>query len=71
MWDQAVQLLVDGKAAMNVMGDWAAGYFTAKGWKPNVDYGFAPAPGTRGTFVIVTDTFGLPGKAPHREQALN
>ncbi|MDR7400497.1 MAG: ABC transporter substrate-binding protein [Armatimonadota bacterium] len=71
VWDQAVQLLVDGKAAMNVMGDWAAGYFTAKGWKPNVDYGFAPAPGTRGTFVIVTDTFGLPRKAPHREQALN
>jgi len=71
VWDQAAQMLIDGKAAMNVMGDWVAGYFTAKGWKPNVDYGFLPAPGTKGSFVIVTDTFGLPKKAPHREQALN
>jgi len=70
-WDSAAQMLIDGKAAMSIMGDWAAGYFTSKGWKPNVDYGFAPAPGTAGTFVVVTDTFGLPKKAPHREQALN
>jgi len=70
-WDSATQMLIDGKAAMTIMGDWAAGYFTSKGWKPNVDYGFAPAPGTAGSFVIVTDTFGLPKKAPHRDQALN
>lgn len=70
-WDSAAQMLIDGKAAMNIMGDWAAGYFTSKGWKPNVNYGFAPAPGTAGIFVVVTDTFGLPKKAPHRDQALN
>ncbi len=69
-WDQAAQILIDGKAAMNIMGDWAAGYFTSKGWKPNVDYGFVPAPGTTGSFVVVTDTFGLPKKAPHPEQAM-
>lgn len=68
-WDQAAQMLVEGKAAMNIMGDWAAGYFTSKKWKPNVDYGFVPAPGTNGTFVVVTDTFGLPKKAPHRQEA--
>ena len=70
-WDQAAQMLIDRKAAMTVMGDWAAGYFTSKGWKANVDYGFAPAPGTGGIFVVVTDTFGLPKKARNREQALN
>ena len=70
-WDSATQMLIDRKAAMTIMGDWAAGYFTSKGWKPNVDYGFAPAPGTGGTFVVVTDTFGLPRKAPHRAEALN
>ncbi len=69
-WDQAAQMLIDGKAALNVMGDWAAGYFTSKKWKPTVDYGFVPAPGTAGSFVVVTDTFGLPKKAPHSEQAL-
>jgi glucose/mannose transport system substrate-binding protein len=68
-WDQAAQMLIDRKAAMNIMGDWAAGYFTSKGWKANVDYGFAPAPGTAGVFVVVTDTFGLPKKAPRKEQA--
>ncbi len=70
-WDQAAQMLIDRKAAMNIMGDWAAGYFTSKGWKPNVDYGFAAAPGTAGIFFVVTDTFGLPKKAPRREQAMN
>jgi glucose/mannose transport system substrate-binding protein len=70
-WDSASQMLIDGKAAMNIMGDWEAGYFTSKAWKPNLDYGFAPAPGTAGVFVVVTDTFGLPRRAPHREQALN
>ncbi len=70
-WDSASQMLIDKKAAMNIMGDWAAGYFTSKGWKANADYGWAPAPGTAGTFFVVTDTFGLPKKAPHREQALN
>jgi glucose/mannose transport system substrate-binding protein len=70
-WDSAAQMLIDRKAAMTIMGDWAAGFFTSKGWKANVDYGFAPAPGTNGSFVIVTDTFGLPKKAPHRAEALN
>jgi glucose/mannose transport system substrate-binding protein len=69
-WDSATQMLIDGKAAMTIMGDWAAGYFTSKGWKPNAAYGYAPAPGTSGVFVVVTDTFGLPKKAPHRAEAL-
>jgi len=70
-WDSASQMLIDRRAAMNIMGDWAAGYFTSKGWKPATDYGYAPAPGTIGVFVVVTDTFGLPKKVPHREEALN
>ncbi|MDR7486092.1 MAG: ABC transporter substrate-binding protein [Armatimonadota bacterium] len=69
-WDSAAQMLIDRKAAMNIMGDWAAGYFTSKGWKAGADYGWAPAPGTAGVFVVVTDTFGLPKKAPHRAEAL-
>ncbi len=70
-WDSAAQMLIDGKAAMTIMGDWASGYFTSKGWKPNVEYGFVPAPGSEGSFVVVTDTFGLPKKAPHRVNAIN
>jgi glucose/mannose transport system substrate-binding protein len=70
-WDSAAQLVLDGKAAMTVMGDWAHGYFVSKGAKPNVDYGWVPAPGTEGSFMVVTDTFGLPDGAPHRTDAEN
>ncbi len=59
-WDQADGLVMQGKAAMNIMGDWAKGYFEANGWKPNQDFGWAPAPGTTGDFIVVTDTFGMP-----------
>jgi glucose/mannose transport system substrate-binding protein len=66
-WDQASQLIVDGKAAMNVMGDWAKGYFTSKGWTPDVEFGWAPAPGTDGTFTVVTDSFAQPRDAANPE----
>ena len=59
-WDQADGLVMQGKAAMNLMGDWAKGYFEANGWKPGQDFGWAPAPGTQGDFIVVTDTFGMP-----------
>ena len=68
-WDQAAQLIVDGKAAMNVMGDWAKGYFTSKGWSPDVDFGWAPVPGTDGTFTVVTDSFAQPRDAANPENA--
>lgn len=64
-WDQASGQVQQGKAAMNVMGDWAKGYYTAQGWKPGEEYDAAPTPGTGGVFFVVTDTFGLPAKAPN------
>jgi glucose/mannose transport system substrate-binding protein len=68
-WDQAVQLVIDGGAAMNVMGDWAKGYFTSKGWAPDVEFGWAPTPGTDGTFTVVTDSFAQPREAANPENA--
>lgn len=68
-WDSATQLVLDGKAAMTVMGDWAHGYFLSKGAVPDEDYGWMPAPGTEGSFMVVTDTFGLPEGAPHPDAA--
>lgn len=59
-WQDATQRVIDGKAAMQEMGDWAAGYFASKNWKPNKDYGWTTAPGTEGDFMIVNDSFGLP-----------
>jgi glucose/mannose transport system substrate-binding protein len=62
-WQQADQLVAQGKAAMNVMGDWAQGYFTtALHLKPGAGFGWAATPGTHGVFGAVSDVFGLPAK---------
>ena len=70
-WDQAAQMLVDGKAAMTVMGDWAKGFFVSKGLRPDVEFGQAAMPGAKGVFVFITDTFALPKGAPGRQAALD
>lgn len=68
-WADAMQQVLDGKAAMTIMGDWAHGYAISKGKKVNVDYGWAPAPGTVGTFMWLSDSFGMAKGAPNPEQA--
>jgi glucose/mannose transport system substrate-binding protein len=69
-WDQAAQLVVDGDAAMTIMGDWAEGYFKSVGWTPDVEFGYVPSPGTSGSFIMLSDSFGLPKGAPNREAAV-
>jgi len=61
-WDQANQLVIDGKAAMTIMGDWANGDYVAKKF---TDYGWAAAPGNDGLYQALADSFPLPSKAPH------
>jgi glucose/mannose transport system substrate-binding protein len=69
-WQDASKLVVDGKAAFNIMGDWANGYFTELKKKPNVHYGWAPVPGTGGTYQWLSDSFTLPKGAPNRAAAI-
>jgi glucose/mannose transport system substrate-binding protein len=69
-WDQAAQLVADGDAAMTIMGDWAEGYFTSIGMTPDVEFGYVPSPGTGGTFIMLSDSFGLPQGAPDRDNAI-
>ena len=69
-WDQAAGLLLSGDAAMNVMGDWAKGFFAANGWAPGEDFGWAPVPGNDGTFTVVTDSFALPKDVKNQDNAL-
>src|SRR5262249_19874146 len=49
-WSDAAQKVLDGSAAMTIMGDWTEGYFISKGAKPNTDFGWVAAPGTDGIF---------------------
>jgi len=69
-WDQAAQLVVDGDAAMTIMGDWAEGYFKSVGLTPDVEFGYEPSPGTAGSFIMLSDSFGLPKGAPNRDGAI-
>lgn len=64
-WDQANDLVIQGKAGMTIMGDWVDADNLAKGF---ADSGWASPPGTQGIFVALSDTFGLPKNAPHPEQ---
>ena len=61
---------MDGSAAFNVMGDWAKGYFTSKGWTPNKEFGWTPVPGTDGTFTVVTDSFAIPVGVKNHDNAV-
>ncbi len=67
-WDGAGEYLIAGKGGMMIMGDWTDGWFTSKGF---TDYGWAPSPGSAGTFVALSDSFALPKDAPNLENAQN
>jgi glucose/mannose transport system substrate-binding protein len=67
-WDQANQMVIDGKAGMTIMGDWVDADNLAKNF---ADSGWALAPGNKGIFDALSDTFGLPKGAKHAEQARN
>jgi glucose/mannose transport system substrate-binding protein len=57
-WADAVKRVANGAAAMNFMGDWAKGEFTAAGKVPNVDFGVVNW--GEQSFVFTTDTFVIP-----------
>jgi glucose/mannose transport system substrate-binding protein len=59
----------DGKAAMFLHGDWAKGYFVARGWTPGIDFGQTGGPGAADLFWYVIDAFAQPTLAAHPDQA--
>ena len=70
-WQDASKLVADGKAAFNIMGDWADGYFRVDlKKKPATGYNWAAVPGTSGVYDWLSDSFTLPKGAPHRAAAV-
>jgi glucose/mannose transport system substrate-binding protein len=70
-WQDASKLVADGKAAFNIMGDWADGYFRVDlKKKPTTGYNWAAVPGTVGVYDWLSDSFTLPKGAPHRAAAV-
>lgn len=58
-WNVATSMVINGEAAMQVMGDWAKGEFTAAGKKPGVDFLCTPAPGTQGEYTFNIDSIAM------------
>ncbi|MCZ7665970.1 MAG: hypothetical protein M5U34_01370 [Chloroflexi bacterium] len=64
-WQDAGQLVIDGDAAFNVMGDWQEGGSSVSlGSVPQEGYTWAAVPGTEGNFQFLSDSFVLPVGAP-------
>jgi glucose/mannose transport system substrate-binding protein len=56
-WNLATAMVINGKAGMQIMGDWAKGEFKQAGKVAGQDYICAPAPGTKGAFTFNIDSF--------------
>jgi len=69
-WQDGTKMILEGKAVFNIMGDWAEGYLKTLGGEPGKDFGWVALLGKGGNYMIITDTFGLPKGALHRQGAL-
>jgi glucose/mannose transport system substrate-binding protein len=58
-WHLATRMVSNGEAAMQIMGDWAKGEFTAAGQHADVDYVCLAAPDTSGAFIFNIDSFAM------------
>jgi glucose/mannose transport system substrate-binding protein len=52
-------MVVNGKAAFQLMGDWAKAEFLVAKKKPNIDFYCAAAPGTQDKYSYLVDSFAM------------
>jgi glucose/mannose transport system substrate-binding protein len=58
-WNLTTAMVMDGRAAFQLMGDWAKGEFLAAGKLPGKDFLCVPAPGTANAFTFNVDSFAM------------
>jgi glucose/mannose transport system substrate-binding protein len=58
-WNLTTAMVMDGRAAFQLMGDWAKGEFLAAGKVPGKDFLCVPAPGTATAFTFNVDSFAM------------
>lgn len=58
-WNIATAMVINDKAAVQFMGDWAKGEFLAAGKQPGTDFICSAVPGTSGTYTFNIDSFAL------------
>ncbi|NHC46138.1 ABC transporter substrate-binding protein [Motilibacter aurantiacus] len=68
-WPDAANMVRDGKAGYNVMGDWVAANWQGEKLEEGKDYVYMPVPGSQGIFDFLSDSFTLPVGAKNPEGA--
>jgi glucose/mannose transport system substrate-binding protein len=69
-WNDATNMVITGKAAMQVMGDWAKGEFIAAGQTPGQEYGCVILGGDQtGGYIMGGDVFVFPKVDDPAQQA--
>ncbi|AYF90657.1 ABC transporter substrate-binding protein [Pseudomonas sp. JS3066] len=58
-WNSATGLVINGKAGMQIMGDWAKSEWSAAGKVAGKDYQCLPFPGTQGSFAYNIDSLAM------------
>ena len=58
-WAVATGMVINGGAAMQVMGDWAKGEFLAQGLEPGTDFLCFPTPAAEPSYIFNIDAFGM------------
>jgi glucose/mannose transport system substrate-binding protein len=59
-WNDATAMVIQGRAGIQVMGDWAKGEFTAAGQMPERDYGCLPGLSPSSPYLVQGDVFVFP-----------
>ena len=70
-WNLASAMVIEGQAAMQVMGDWAKGEFLRAGKKPGTDFLCIRFPGTQGAVTFNSDQFVMFALGADRRPAQN
>lgn len=70
-WNLASAMVINGEAAVQIMGDWAKGEFLKAGKKPNQDFLCIRFPGTQGMVTFNSDQFVMFGVGEGKRAAQN
>jgi glucose/mannose transport system substrate-binding protein len=70
-WNLASAKVIEGEAAMQIMGDWAKGEFLNAGKEPGTDFLCIRFPGTQGNVIFNSDQFVMFKVGEDRRPAQN
>ncbi|MGI9433302.1 MAG: ABC transporter substrate-binding protein [Geminicoccaceae bacterium] len=59
VWSDVTKLVVEKRAAMQIMGDWAKGDFKVAGQSPGREFDCRLAPGSRDNIIVNVDVFAF------------